>query len=457
MFELIENFLPILMFLCLAVLLFSGFPIAFVLGGVGLAFGFIGIWLELFSFVEFNNIVLRIWGGIAENLLLVAVPMFVFMGMMLERSRVAEDLLQTMQLLLSKVRGGLAMSVALMGTILAASTGIIGASVAMMGVVALPAMLKRNYQKELSVGTICASGTLGILIPPSIMLVLMGDLLSISVGKLFVGAVFPGLILAALYIFYIGAVSILRPKVAPLMSIEERDLSGGRLRRMVFRSFIPPVLMIVLVLGSIFIGWATPTEASGIGAFGATGLAILNRRFNLEVLKDVLYRSTAITSMIFVIFIGATAFSYVFRSLGGDDIVEKLLLGLPFGAWGILAVIMGMVFFLGFFFDWIEITLIVLPIFGPIVGQLDLGTHLTDPHKITLWFAMMVAVNLQTSFLTPPFGFALFYLKGVSPPDVTMGHLYRGIIPFVIPQLIGLGLIIAFPGLVTWLPDIAFK
>ncbi len=457
MLEFVQDFLPLLMFLCLAVLLFSGFPVAFVLGGIGLAFGFVGMAFGIFSFLEFNNIVLRIWGGVADNLLLVAVPMFVFMGIMLERSGVAENLLDTMELMLARVRGGLAMAVTVLGTILAACTGIIGASVATMGVLALPTMLNRKYQTELAVGTICASGTLGILIPPSIMLVLMGDLLSISVGELFVGALFPGLILSGLYMLYIGIITTLRPELAPLVPSSEHQISWATLMARVVKSFIPPVVMIVLVLGSIFLGWATPTEASGVGAFGATLLAISNRRFNLQVLKEVLYRSALTISMIFTIIIGASTFSYVFRSLGGDEVAEAILLGLSLGPWGTLFLLLGVTFLLGFFLDWIEITFIVLPLFGPIVGNLDLGGHLSDPQQISLWFAMLVAINLQTSFLTPPFGFALFYLKGVAPPEVTTGHLYRGIIPFVGLQLIGLTLVIIFPNLVTWLPSVLFQ
>jgi len=448
--------LPILMFLALAILLFSGYPVAFVLAGIGLLFGGLGMMLDVFSGIEFYNIVLRMWGGAASNLLLVAIPMFVFMGIMLERSGVAEDLLNTMQILLGGVRGGLAMAVTLMGTILAATTGIIGASVVMMGVLALPPMLNRNYQKELAVGTICASATLGILIPPSIMLVIMGDLLSVSVGDLFLGAVFPGLILSGLYLVYIATIGILRPELAPLMDIEERTVPTKQLLLMVAHSFLPPIFLIFMVLGSIFIGWATPTEASGVGAFGAILLAWYNRRLTKEVWVDVTHRAARITSMVFVIILGATAFSYVFRSLGGEDLIDSVLLGLPFSAWGILFVLMATIFFLGFFFDWIEITLIVLPVFGPAVGKLDFGGLFATQTDQVLWFAMLVAINLQTSFLTPPFGFALFYLKGVAPPEIDIGHLYRGIIPFVVLQLIGLSLVVLFPELVLWLPKAAF-
>jgi tripartite ATP-independent transporter DctM subunit len=454
--DVVADVLPLLMFLALAVLLFSGYPVAFVLGGVGLAFGAAGMLLGRFSALEFNSIVLRIWGGVGENLLLVAVPMFIFMGIMLEASGVAEDLLDTMQILLARIRGGLAMAVTLMGTVLAASTGIIGASVVMMGVLALPPMLRRGYQRELAVGTIAASGTLGILIPPSIMLVLMGDLMSISVGELFMGAFIPGFLLSFLYLIYIGIVALVYPAIAPLPP-EDSALPARALGRRVIRSLLPPVVMILLVLGSIFVGWATPTEASGVGAAGAVLLALANRRLTWSTLVDVTQRTATTVSMIFIIFAGATAFSYVFRSLGGEDQVDRILLTLPFGPWGILAILMSVIFLLGFFFDWVEITLIVLPVFGPVVGKLDFGAHLPDPHHVLLWFAILVAVNLQTSFLTPPFGFALFYLKGVAPPEVTVGHIYRGIIPFVALQLIGLLLVMAFPQLATWLPDVVFK
>tara|TARA_Y100000588_G_scaffold387794_1_gene486432 strand:- start:1302 stop:2177 length:876 start_codon:yes stop_codon:yes gene_type:complete len=287
------------------------------------------------------------------------------------------------------------------------------------------------------------------------MLVIMGDLLSISVGDLFLGAVFPGLLLSGLYILYIGILSYARPELAPLMPKEELQIPLGTLVRQVVRTLLPPLFLIVIVLGSIFLGWATPTEAAGVGAFGSVLLAWFNRRLNRETVVDVTHRTAKITAMVFMIVVGATAFSYVFRSLGGEDVIERALLGLPFGSWGILFVLMGVVFLLGFFFDWIEITLIVLPVFGPIVGKLDFGPMFATVGDQTLWFAMLVAINLQTSFLTPPFGFALFYLKGVSPPNVRLDHLYRGIIPFVVLQLIGLAIVILFPELVTWFPKMA--
>ena len=361
--------------------------------------------------------------------------------------------LHALQVLLRRVPGGLALSVTLMGTVMAATTGIIGASVVMMTLLALPVMLQRGYSHPLATGTICASGTLGILIPPSIMLVIMGDLLAISVGSLFLAAIIPGFMLSAIYLAYIATTSTINPKMAPPMPDEEGPDGTAALLIMVARSFIPPILLIMLVLGSIFAGWATPTEASGVGAFGATLLALFNRRLNFAVLKEVCERSALTGGMLFFIFVGATAFSYVFRSLGGDDLVIDFIEQLGFGPWGILFVLMGVVFFLGFFFDWIEITLIVLPVFAPIVGLLDFEGHVPQKDMV-LWFAILVAVNLQTSFLTPPFGFALFYLKGVAPREVKIQAIYRGIIPFVILQVIGLGLVILFPELALWLPNL---
>lgn len=453
----LEDVLPLLMFLVLALLLFSGYPVAFTLAGVGIAFGVIGLALGIFSFSEFNNVSLRIWGGLIQNLLLVAIPMFVFMGIMLERSGVAADLLQTLQELMSRVPGGLAIAVTVLGTILAASTGIIGASVVVLAVLALPAMLKNNYRTELALGVVCASGTLGILIPPSIMLVLMGDLLSLPVGALFVGALLPGLLLSALYLSYVITVCIMRPSMAPQVQVGTQAGTLQQVMPRVLKSLIPPMAMIGLVLGSIFFGWATPTEAAGVGALGALLLAAMNGRLNPGVVKDVVFRSASTVSMIFTILIGATTFSYVFRSLGGDDAIESLLTNLALGPWAILFVVMGVIFLLGFFFDWLEITLIVLPVFAPIIGQLDFGSQYIGPTQITLWFAILVAMNLQTSFLTPPFGFALFYLKGACPPEITTAQLYLGVVPFVALQLLGLVLVMLFPALVTWLPNVLLR
>ncbi len=446
--------LPAFMFLALAALLFSGFPVAWVLGGVGIGFGFIGMHYDVFEFIYFFNVISRIWGTAAENLILVAVPMFIFMGTMLERSGVANDLLHCLQVLLRRTPGGLALSVTIMGTIMAATTGIIGASVVMMTLLALPVMLERGYHVPLATGTIAASGTLGILIPPSIMLVIMADLLSISVGTLFLAAILPGLLLALLYLVYIYVRTRLNPSLAPPLPDTMGPESQYELVIMVLRSFVPPILLIVFVLGSIFAGWATPTEAAGVGALGAILLAVMNRKLNYGVLKDVLIRSALTIGMIFGIFIGATCFSYVYRVLGGDDVVHHFIMTFGLGVWGLLFLMMGLVFLLGFFFDWIEITLIVLPLFAPIMKLMDFGVHIPYPVDIVPWIAILLAVNLQTSFLTPPFGFALFYMKGVAPPHVKMQQIYRGIIPFVTLQLIGLGFVIGFPQLALWLPHV---
>ncbi|HKK28899.1 MAG TPA: TRAP transporter large permease subunit, partial [Alphaproteobacteria bacterium] len=345
-----------------------------------------------------------------------------------------------------------AMSVTLMGTIMAATTGIIGASVVMMTLMALPTMLRAGYAKSLATGTIAASATLGILIPPSIMLVIMADLLAISVGNLFLGAVFPGLILSGLYLVYILSIASVKPSLAPRVEddslIQARDSVGV----MILKGFVPPVFLIGLVLGSIFAGWTTPTEAAGFGAVGAILLTIFNGRMSWSVLREVTERTALIVGMIFFIFMGATTFSYVFRSLGGEEIIIHGIEALGFGSWGILIVLMATIFILGFFFDFLEITLIILPVFAPVVELLDFGAHV-EGRDVIYWFALLVAVNLQTSFLTPPFGFALFYMKGVAPGSVKIQDIYGGIIPFVALQVIGLSIVIAFPNIALWLPN----
>ncbi len=444
------------MFVALAALMFTGYPVAFVLGGTALWFGLIGYYLDVFSLIELYNFTARIWGGIAEKPILVAIPMFIFMGTMLEKSGVATDLLYCLQVLLRRFPGGLAISVTLMGTILAATTGIVGASVIMMTLLALPVMLERGYQIELSTGTIAASGTLGILIPPSIMLVILADLLAISVGTLFVAAIVPGFILAGLYILYIFVVCAAKPKLAPPLAKREGPSGWAELATMIFRSFLPPVFLIVLVLGSIFFGWATPTEAGGVGAFGAILLAFAKGNLNFPIVKEVVERFSKTNVMIFMIFIGATSFSYVFRSLGGDDIIAAFFEHIGVGPPGIIFLMLVTVFLMGFFFDWIEIILIILPVFTPILETLEFGDHVSQ-EDFLVWFAILIAVNLQTSYLTPPFGYALFYMKGAAPPGVTMEHIYRGIIPFVMLQLTGLAIIVMFPALVLWLPNIMMR
>jgi tripartite ATP-independent transporter DctM subunit len=446
--------LPLLMFGALALFIFTGYPVAFVLGGVGLGFALFGDLIGEFRYMQFFSLPLRIYGGTMENMVLVAIPMFIFMGTMLEKSRVAEDLLYTLQILTRRLPGGLALSVTIMGTILAATTGIIGASVVLMTLMALPVMIQRGYSIPLATGTIAASGTLGILIPPSIMLVIMADLLSISVGDLFVGAVIPGFMLSGFYLLYILGTGFLRPELAPPLPEDVGPDTKAELGVLVVRSFIPPVLLIVFVLGSIFGGFATPTEAAGVGAVGATLLALVNGRLTYQTLKEVCVRSALTGGMLFGIFIGATCFSFVFKSLHGDRTIIDLVQSVGLGPWGVLVTLMVMVFLLGFFFDWIEITLIVLPVFAPIVALLDFGAHIPVKAEVLYWFAILLAVNLQTSFLTPPFGFALFYMKGVAPPEVRIQDIYRGIVPFVMLQLIGLGLVMAFPDLALWLPRV---
>ena len=452
------------MFLVLALSLFLGFPVGLTLGGLALLFTMAGIWLDLMSVNELFLYADRLWQTAAVNQVLVAVPAFVFMGIMLEKSRVAAELLRALQLILAKVPGGLGLAVTLLGTIMAATTGIIGASVVMLTMMALPAMLDAGYDKRLASGTVASSATLGILIPPSIMLVMMADLMAIPVGDLFLAAVAPGLLLAGLYCVYIIVIGILKPHRAPKIARSAEEIGAANIARLMLKGFVPPVILITLVLGSIFAGWATPTEAAGIGAFGAMLLALFNRRLNARVLNDVCLQTASTSAMIFLIMGGATAFSYTFRALYGEDLILDFIAWMDLSHWGFLILLMALIFFLGFFFDWLEITLIVLPVFAPVVAgmaqefapvlgieNLPIGDQRS---QMLFWFAVIVAVNLQTSFLTPPFGFALFFLKGSAPPEVKITDIYKGIIPFVLIQLTGLALVIAFPQIALMLPRI---
>lgn len=451
----VQDHLPLFMFAMLGMLLFTGYPVAFILGGVSISFGLIGFSLGVFSLGEFFNFAPRIWGFAAENLVLVALPTFIVMGITMERSGIAEDLLHITQILLRKVPGGLAMSVTVMGTILAAMTGIIGASVTMMTAIALPTMLKQKYYASLATGVICAAGTLGILIPPSIMLIIMGDLLQVPVGTLFMAALGPGLILAMMYMLYIGFYASYNPEAAPRLTDEQMTATKGELPKLILRGFLPPVALIFMVKGSILFGFATPSEAGAVGAFGAFMLAVARRRMKWSLLKGICESAGLTIAMIFMIIVAATCFAYVFRSLGGDYIVEDMIAASGLSSWGLLGLIMFVVFFLGFFLDWVEITLIVLPIFAPMVAGLDFGAHVAA-EDMKIWFLVLVAVNLQTSFLTPPFGFAIFYLKGIAPEGVQTLDIYRGIIPFVIIQVIGLLLVIALPEVSLWLARVAY-
>ncbi|HET9735178.1 MAG TPA: TRAP transporter large permease subunit [Burkholderiales bacterium] len=452
----VQRLLPIVMFLTLGVLLFSGYPVAFILGGLALLFGVLGFFLGAFKLVQFFNFVPRIWGQAAENLVLVAIPTFIFMGVMMERSGIAQDLLYCVQVLLKRVPGALALGVTIMGTILAAMTGIIGASVTMMTALALPTMMKQGYSHALACGTIAAAGTLGILIPPSIMLIIMADLMGISVGNLFSAAIVPGLSLAALYLLFVFFAAKLKPSLAPPLPPDLLTVPKGKMLPLLWRAFFPPVLLIGMIKCSILFGWATPSEAGAVGAAGAILLAAVWGRLNFKMMDAVCKSSARTISMVFFIIISATCFAYVYRALGGDDIVEHLIKEAGLGSWGFLFLVMGIVFFLGFFLDWIEITLIVLPVFSPLIKTLDFGAHVPQA-DIVYWFMILMAINLQTSFLTPPFGFALFYIKGIAPKEVKIQSIYKGIIPFVILQLVGLIAVIAFPQLALWLMRVSYS
>ena len=437
------DLLPALMFLVFSLLILAGYPIAFTIGGTALVFGLYGFGMDFF-----NLLPLRVW-GIMTNFTLIAVTLFVFMGATLERSRLAEDLLETMGLVLGRLPGGLAISVVVVGTLLAASTGIVGATVTTMGLIALPTMLRRNYDQGLASGVICASGTLGQIIPPSIVLVLVGDILGVPVGDLFLGSLIPGVSLAAMYVIYLLGVSFFRPHAAPPIPAEERiSISTRDLLIRVSKVLVPPLSLMIAVLGSIFFGIAAPTEAAAMGASGALLLSILSGRFNLKMLREVMETTTRLTSMVFIILVGATAFGLAFRGLGGDALIHDVVDQLALPNWAIFACIMGVVFLLGFFLDYIEIAFIHLPVIAPILSAMGF-----DP----LWYGVLLGINLQTSFLTPPFGFALFYFRGVAPSRVTTGQIYRGIIPFVIIQIIGLMLVAFYPEVATWLPRFVFN
>ncbi len=434
-----EQILAAFMFAGMIVFLFAGFPVAFSLTFTGIFFGGLGVLSGLLRADFFDILPIRIWGTMT-NYTLLAVPLFVFMGVVLEKSGLAEELLETMALLFGKMRGGIAISVVVVGAILAASTGIVGASVITMGLVSLPTMLRRGYDKELICGTICASGTLGQIIPPSVILVLLGDIMGVSVGDLYIGAVLPGLVLVALYIVYIAILGRLRPELAPAIPEAELAVFRGDAVKRVTIALIPAFALIVAVLGAIFAGVATPTEAASVGAVGGIVLTMVKRKFSWGMLRNVMEATTRITSLAFIILVGANCFGLVFRGLNGDHLIQDFLKSLPLGSYGVLAVVMFIIFLLGFFIDFFEICFIHVPILTPV-----LVTHFGfDP----LWLGVIIGVNLQTSFLTPPFGFALFYLRGVAPPEIKTTDIYRGVAPFVALQLIGLTITIAFPQIV---------
>jgi tripartite ATP-independent transporter DctM subunit len=452
--------MPILLFVAACLVLLSGYPVAFSLAGTALLFAWIGTLTGSFDAAFLQAMPNRLY-GIMTNDTLLAVPLFVFMGVMLERSRVAEQLLQNMGALFGSLRGGLGISVILVGTLLAASTGIVGATVITMGLLALPAMTQQGYNPRISTGVICASGTLGQIIPPSIVLILLGDVLSssyqqaqldqgifspetLSVGDLFMGAVVPGLLLVLLYIAYLLLVAWWSPNSVPAAPVSAEKMPLGTL----LKSLFPPLLLIFLVLGSIISGLATPTEAASVGAVGALSLALLQRQLHWDRLRNVMQETTQITSMVFLILIGAALFSLVFRGFGGDDLVRDFLSDLPGGKTGALILVMVSLFLLGFFIDFIEIIFVIVPIVGPALLMMDINP---------IWLGIMIAINLQTSFLTPPFGFALFYLRGVMPDSISTRQLYEGILPFILIQLLMLVILALWPSLTTWLPGVIYR
>ena len=459
------DLIPLLLFLVVCLLLMSGFPVAFTLAGTALGFAFVGQMTGNFDASFLGALPNRLY-GIMTNITLIAVPLFVFMGVMLERSRVAEDLLDTMAALFRGIRGGLGFSVIIVGMLLAASTGIVGATVVTMGLLSLPTMLRHGYDPRIATGIICSSGTLGQIIPPSIVLVLLGDVLSsayqqaqldmgiyspktVSVGDLFAGALLPGLLLVALYLLYLAFVANTRREALPTLPRPPADSPDTEtLVARALRGLLPPLLLIIAVLGSILAGIATPTEAASVGAIGAALLAITRRFFNVAILSEVVLSTTRITCMVFMILIGASIFSLVFRGFGGDVVVEELLVDLPGGRLGAMLVVMLLMFLLGFVLDFIEITFVVVPIVGPVL--LAMGY---DP----VWLGIMIAVNLQTSFLTPPFGFALFYLRGVAPKEISTRQIYQGVMPFIGLQVLLLIILAYWPQLATWLPNYIYS
>lgn len=435
------QYIPLWMFLVLLFGIFSGFPLAYVLLGSGFIFGYLG-----WGTAVFDQMVARTF-GIMMNDALVAVSLFIFMGYLMDRSRIAEGLFHTLQLALGPLRGGLALVTVILCTILAATTGIVGTSVTMMGLLALPVMMKRGYDIPLATGSIIAGGTLGILIPPSVMLILYGPMAGLSIARLFTAAILPGLLLAGLYLAYIAVQCYLHPRMGPALPKEERNIPSGELFLLLLKTLFPPLFLILAVLGSILFGLAAPTEAAAVGGVGAAILCLAYRKLDWETLKDVVYRTLQTSAMILVITVGANIFTGVFLALGGGTAIENALLKTVLTPYSFLALVMILIIFLGMFVDWIAIILIMIPIISPIVKKVGF-----DP----IWFAILVCVNLQISYLSPPFAYSIFYLKGISPPGVELKHIYRGVLPFMILQIAGLMICILFPQIVLWLPRVVY-
>jgi tripartite ATP-independent transporter DctM subunit len=453
--SIIDN-LALIMFGVMFIAIFCGFPVAFVMGGLGLIFGWIG-WLNgVFPINSLSNVILRMWGGVAADPVLVSIPLFIFMGSILERSGSAKDMLTATEILLKRMPGGLAIAVMVMGTILAAPIGVVGAAVVLLSVIAIPQMLAAGYDKHLAIGTVASAGTLGILIPPAIMLVVMAEMLNTSAGALFAAATMPGFLLSGLYLLYIFGVAVVQPHKTPRLPPDFGPQSRGEFLRVMWKGLFPMTALMFVVLGSIFAGWATATESAGVGVLGSFLIAALNGRFNLSMVNDSIRSACRANAMVFLIFFGATCFSYVFRTLGGDDAMLGALKYFGIDTkWEVLIFVMILIFLLGFPFEWIEICLIVLPVFGPILLKFDFSDHLGNATYLMPWFAALVAVNLQTSFMTPPFGATLFYMKGTMPKGISMSDVYKAMYPFVILQIVGLGLCMYFPSIVLWLPKYA--
>ncbi|MGB9699952.1 MAG: TRAP transporter large permease [Thermodesulfobacteriota bacterium] len=434
------EYLAVTMFVGVIILVFAGVPLYLALGGLGLYFGIAGGWAPQ----VYDQFINRIFGLMSSEVL-PAVPLFVFMGAILDKSGAADRLFGALYVAMGGLRGGLAVATILICTIFAACTGVVGASVTTMGMLALPAMLKRNYNIPLATGAICAGGTLGILIPPSVMMLLYGPMVGLSVAKMFMGAFIPGFVLSALFIAYIVIICLIKPEYGPPMPKEERqNIPALKLAGEIILYLVPPLFLILAVLGSIFFGIASPTEAAAMGGLGAIIVAIFYRRFNLKVLYDGVMNTLRITSMVMFVAVGAFMFSGVFMALGGAKLIGNFIISLPLGKWGILAMMMVVIFILGMLIDWIGILFIVVPIFTPVIQSLGFDV---------LWFSLVVCVNLQTSFISPPFAYSIFYLKGVAPPEVTIAHIIKGVIPFLILQAIGTALVIIFPQLILWLPS----